>query len=814
MPELNLNTCNYNIQSINKASRKVVKPASNALKFSSCNDSFEYSISNPPLLTKRLKSEFEEIQSHQGPLEKAWDGFKRITKIGASSTKTQNAIKDFENGKISLKEAQEKIEKYKQGQKMSVDVAADMISGVVSMGAFALAVPTGGASLAVGLSLAALSGTCTKVGIKALDSQIGNNEYSKKDLIHDTLTGAVNGVLAPVTNGIGASVTKTIGKKLGLVVVTDGIKETVQQGAKATLAQSAKSILTTRSVDVLEGTLAKRALALGAGMAVDGAISGASDNALRAGLEGENVIKAGAQGAIGGLIMAPVIGGGFRVAGKLGHSLNNKITTKAVLKDGAKTTFKQGSTGDCALLSTLDGIANNEKTKNLIEKSIVKPLGEGSYQVKIGENFVTVPKSTITDEMLSDTKGIKIFEAAYKQLHGSIDGGFAEVVAKDFGLNPLHIDSISDEVLDAVQKEQDNLILSLGAKVNSNGEISAQGSNHYFTIKNIDSANKKVTLTNPYNTAKNIEISYDDIKKLGISIDGASIGETKLFSIERNALDDEFFGSKNKTKFKGVVDSKDIDRTQELKDFYIGKSKYDLDLMEESLELVDDEVAQKIRATGDLYTDEQIVDIQDFYEQYSNYTLDEIVKTRASSAKLNAAVSNCNQTELKHEFKEYIERYVEFTSQNPDKLAISTEKLNTFIEQMKTELPYDETLYRGVLSDSEIARLFYLLDKKIANPSEVVVYAPGQLTSTSKVKDSASQFYGKKCLLNIQTPKGSTGKKQVKALNVNEVYDKLKLGDNPFKCQNELLFPSDVKFEIKNMQIIDDVPNFFLEILD
>ena len=48
-----------------------------------------------------------------------------------------------------------------------------------------------------------------------------NREYTGKDLLYVTATGAINGLLSPVTNGICASVTKTVGTKLGLTVVKE-----------------------------------------------------------------------------------------------------------------------------------------------------------------------------------------------------------------------------------------------------------------------------------------------------------------------------------------------------------------------------------------------------------------------------------------------------------------------------------------------------------------------------------------------------------------------------------------------------------------
>lgn len=504
-------------------------------------DSFEYQTSDINANARELYDELEQTREDQGIIGKLWDGFKNLTGFGAGSNKAEDAIKQYENGEISLEEAKEKLNGYQQGQETCVDVVGDIVSGIVAVGAFALAVPTGGTSLIAGLGLAAAAGAGSKIAVKAGDAIMGGREYSGKDLLYDSATGAVNGLFAPVTNGVGACVTKTVGKKLGLTVVKEGTKEAIEQGAK----QGLKSIITQQGVDVIGGTFAKRALATASGMAIDGAIGGSTDNMIRAALDGEDakgIFEAGVQGLAGGLIMSPVIGGGFKVAGKLGKNLNNKITTKALFKDGMNTTFKQGQTGDCALLSFLSGAMNNRETQDTIKKSITKSIG-GDYHIRIGNQTIDIPKSALTDEMLSDTTGIKLFEAAYKKAGGSIDGEFADSVARQFGFNPVHItgDLITDETLDKIAKEQ-GAILSLGAKVDSDGNIAKEGANHYFSIQSIDPDTKTVKVINPYDTSKTIELSYEDVKKFALSIDGGTKGETNLPNALRSADDISFAG--------------------------------------------------------------------------------------------------------------------------------------------------------------------------------------------------------------------------------------------------------------------------------
>lgn len=465
--------------------------------------------------TTSLKQDLEKTKSEQGFLGKLWDGFKNLTGIGAGSSKAQQAIEDYEKGLISVEEMEHAVNGYQEGQKMAVDVVADMTSGMLSIVVFGAATAVLGPVGA--LLVAGTTGAISKVGIKAGDALVTGKEYTSKNLLYDTVSGGINGLLGPITNGIGNTVTKTIATKFGISILKEGAEEVAEQGIKQGFKQFAKNVVLNQSDDIIGGTLKQRAIALSAGMATDGALGGASDNMVRAALEGEDILKAGAEGFVGGFVMAPIIGGGMKLASKGAKALNNKITTSRVLPDGMNTRFRQGTTGDCALLSTIDGIMANPNTANKIKNSITR-TAFGDYNVKIGDRIVRVSKDALSEEILSDTTGIKLFEVAYKQMGGSIDGEFAEVVAKQFGLNPIHItsESITDELLERVSKDSDNLILSLGID------------GHYYSIKSIDPQTKMITLADPYDTSKTLKMSFNEVKAKGTSIDGGSVKKTDL----------------------------------------------------------------------------------------------------------------------------------------------------------------------------------------------------------------------------------------------------------------------------------------------
>ena len=561
----------------------------------------------------QLEDNFEAAQNLNGWMSGTWNKFKNWTGIGASSNKTSAEISDlkeqieklknseadlaeaFKNitgedlnydnlnallsgekdtGLDSISKAGQSVNKYLEGQKMCTDVAGDIVSGIAAVGALAAAPLTGGTSIL----LAAGVGAATKVAIKASDC-IGNEKtYDLKDLGYDLTTGSINGAIAPISNGLGGAAGTGVAKVFGLETLEQTAKKGLQQAIKQTgkevfeesAEQAGKGILTKilakggseyvlkEGAKATAKTTIGKIFAYGTDMAVDGALSGAVDGFARAAAEGrwDDIPQEVLTGGLGGLIASPVIGGGFRLAGKTGstviNKINNKITIANLLPDGTTTKFSQGDIGDCALLSVLDGFLGNPKTAKQIQNAITTS-SDGGYNVKIGSKTIKIAREELTDEMLSDTTGIRVFELAYQKAGGSLDGEFAENVAKTFGLNPVHIssDGITDEVLETISKDSDNLILSLGARIDADGTITPDGEfQHYFSIKNIDTNSKTLTLVDTYDTSKTFEMSFDDIKTQGISIDGGSIKKTNLPNVERSIDETEFYGLIRKIKNK------------------------------------------------------------------------------------------------------------------------------------------------------------------------------------------------------------------------------------------------------------------------
>ncbi len=313
----------------------------------------------------KVPEDLDKAKSSDGFIGTVWGGFKNLTGIGDSSDKVlekqkneKNLLIQFNTNEQTRNESfkaltgedytPENLEKfvkgelllssekalwgYIEGQEMALDVSADMISGIAALGIYTLAVAaaplTGGASIALGVAAAAGSGALIKTSLKYVDAKTGNRNYDTDNLVKDLSTGAFSGVLAPVTGGLGGAVGKTVATKLGVQTVKQVGKELVADAAETGVKQGLKSILTNPTgYEYVGGNVLKRGLALGTEMTVDGAISGAADNAFRTGYDGgdiQEVGEAALEGFVAGTIMSPLIGGGIKVVGKGAHKILNK----------------------------------------------------------------------------------------------------------------------------------------------------------------------------------------------------------------------------------------------------------------------------------------------------------------------------------------------------------------------------------------------------------------------------------------------------------------------------------------------------------
>ncbi len=442
-------------------------------------DKFLYSVNNISSANKQLlitsletdlnsiDEEFKSAKNSNGWLSGAWDKFKDVTHIGAGSKKTQkeiNLLKDsvkelkqnpdkfvetykkvtgkeltdedltkLIKGEISFKDilkANESLTKYTEGQKMVTDVVGDIVSGIVSVGAVALgsaigicAAPfTAGASLGLvvaGLGVGAAAGAAVKVGIKASDCIGNEKKYEIKDLGYDLITGSINGAMGPVSNAIGGATGTAVMKAMGM-----------------------KSLETTAKNAVVKMT-AQRVIATGADMVVDGAISGATDGFARALGEGriDDIPKEMMTGAAGGAIAAPIIGGGFKVAGKAGSAAGHAIQ-KSLGKEVSE------NVGD-VVAREISGEISEEVAEQIGKESAETVAGEVAEQLgKETSETVAGEISEQTGKEASETVGDKIVQ--------NVDNKKPAFDIKDYPTSPTSpdlADPINHDLVDPINHD-------------------------------------------------------------------------------------------------------------------------------------------------------------------------------------------------------------------------------------------------------------------------------------------------------------------------------------------------------------------------
>lgn len=251
-----------------------------------------------------LKTQLKDLNEHP---EKAGEIYKNLTGKNLDAKELQNISK----GNINLK-AEELLKDYKEGQKESVDIAADVISGIVSVGIYAGAIAlcpfTGGASIAVGVAAAAAAGASIKSVVKLADAGYGGRQYDSFQ--HDLATGSFSGVLAPISGGVGGAVGKTIvtriGERLGIQALKHTGEEIAEQGIKSLFLNPMgyKYIGKASLIPFL------------AEVETSGAVFGTIDNAYRAELDGQNVADAAKDGFTGGLVGGLILGPAAKGLGK------------------------------------------------------------------------------------------------------------------------------------------------------------------------------------------------------------------------------------------------------------------------------------------------------------------------------------------------------------------------------------------------------------------------------------------------------------------------------------------------------------------
>lgn len=185
-----------------------------------------------------LFNKLDDAKENDGIFTSLWDKFKGFVNLGSSSSKCEKAIEDYKEGKIDFCEVESMIDKFDSKQKDSLNLFANIVTGVASVAVISSAFLTGGLPLA--LLGAAGVGALSKTGIKFLDRATNNlkgDAADKKEILKDALTGALDGAVSVATMGFSpysvslGAVTKQSLKQTAIQGFSNGAKSGAISGA-------------------------------------------------------------------------------------------------------------------------------------------------------------------------------------------------------------------------------------------------------------------------------------------------------------------------------------------------------------------------------------------------------------------------------------------------------------------------------------------------------------------------------------------------------------------------------------------------------
>ncbi len=317
-----------------------------------------------------LKEKLSNVKDEQGIIGSAWNAIKCLTNLGSSTEKCEKAIEDFEAGKISYEEADKVISEFSSKQKSSVNMISNITTGVVTALLVGSAVATGGLSLGV-VAAGVGIGAATKAGMKFADratNKVEDDALDAKQIVKDSLSGAVEGVATTCTMGIGNAAVA------GEAVASQTLKQTVIEGAKS----GAKS------------------------GAIAGAITGAGDYGIEAFMEED--VKFSVKGmaysatanALGGAVAGGVIGG---VSSGIQYK-NTNTSVETIADDSVEASVKANNSVKEVADDSIEA-STNAKVDNSIEE-VANDSVETSTNAKADNSVEEVADDSI--EASADVK--------------------------------------------------------------------------------------------------------------------------------------------------------------------------------------------------------------------------------------------------------------------------------------------------------------------------------------------------------------------------------------------------------------------------
>ena len=368
------------------------------------------------------KSQISNAEKNNGAIGNLWSSIKNTTGIGDSSNDVRTIHKaesdsinkgdlktaffeitgteyneenfnKFLNGEIKTK-SETALEEYKIGQEDSSDFAGDMVSGFASMGLYTLAiaaVTTMGAPIAaaagVALAGAAIIGAGVKVATKALDASAGDKTYDT--LGKDVVTGAINGLIAPIASCFGGRIAASAVSKIGGQAIKEGTEAIAREAIEETTENFFKSAMLNPMGNIYKGNLAQKATGYIVELGFDGGVSGGADAATRAAYEGKSIEEIGdaaIQGTCFGAGGGILLGSAMKAAGNYLH--NKGVDTGNSLK-GAN---HSGSLP--TKITSLTEVFHKAETTNNEAIEILKKYGITE------EEYLTIPQYPLLNDVI------------------------------------------------------------------------------------------------------------------------------------------------------------------------------------------------------------------------------------------------------------------------------------------------------------------------------------------------------------------------------------------------------------------------------
>ena len=445
-----------------------------------------------------LKSQLETVKDEQGIIGSMWNGIKCLTNLGSSSEKCEDAIENFEKGEISYEEAQEIISKFSDKQKNSVNMISNIATGVTTALVIGSAVATGGLSLGV-IGVAAGAGALVKTGLKFTDratNKVQGDAVDGKQIIKDSLSGAVEGAATAITAGIGnvAVTGETVAAQTMKETVIQGVKSGAEAGAAAGAITGSSDYMieamVEEDVDFKVSDLAKSTLSNTVGGALAGGVLSGASTALRynsVNTEINNIVSKNSD--------SDKVYLNFDDAAKIYDKSNelNKIYASNI--DEAEQQIKDKFDN----LSSVEKITAREKSqKSVMEKlsqkfrkNKLKSITEKDCLDAIGDAYGTriqIKNLTPEESLKIIKKGLKGTDVSYEQFIKYMTGNKSEL--DDAVLDTL--DNVGQDVLNSLKEAQtqevvDNLIKGINNKSIKVTELNNYGDemSSYFTEKQL-----------------------------------------------------------------------------------------------------------------------------------------------------------------------------------------------------------------------------------------------------------------------------------------------------------------------------------------